>query len=204
MKFRNIMVAVVVGTSAFTYGNPGEQFLAPLVEKVSGFFRELCLPKSTLSLGSTFTTQELVSLKDKAPVEFGVLKETLKKESPSLVSNMSHKTVEGRVYVPSQNPFGMDINLDEDRGSTGFETFKIWVKERFSSKPLAAAEQEKKPWMDQIKENPGTTAAIAAGSVVALYGSYKLIQYFDQKKAKKIALAKRLKSAKARHSVVYE
>ena len=63
---------------------------------------------------------------------------------------------------------------------------------------------EEKSLLTRISENPGTTAALTAGTVVALYGSYKLIQYFDNKRARNIALKKRLKAQRMQASVVFE
>jgi hypothetical protein len=84
------------------------------------------------------------------------------------------------------------------------EQAKNYVKSLFAPQSAAAAEQEKKSLLTQISENPGTTAALTAGTLVALYGSYKLIQYFDKKKAKNRALAKRLAIQKKQLPVVFE
>ena len=98
-----------------------------------------------------------------------------------------------------------------------FESIKKNAISLFSPQPVAVLEQgkvptpkqeeikiEEKSLLTQISENPGATAALTAGTVVALYGSYKLIQYFDNKRARNIALKKRLKAQRMQASVVFE
>jgi hypothetical protein len=143
--------------------------------------------------------------------KLGQLKHLQAKDFP-LASGALHKTVEGRFYIPGQDLFSVD-NLNEDTGTgkTAFEAgkekyqaLKVWVNGVVTSQPAEQEKVKEKSLLTQISENPGTTAALTAGTVVALYGSYKLIQYFDRKKAKKIALARRLEAQRKQLSVVFE
>ena len=223
MKCTFLPVFLLLATSV-VYSADSSNSVPPVGTAVQNFFRNF-------SFGQAYrdVKVDVRTTKSEAPgtikkyiaadtgvidTELAQLKHLQAKDFP-FASGTLHKTAEGRVYVPSQNPFG-DINLDEDAGTgkTAFEAgkekyqaLKVWAKGVVTPKPAATVEQEKvkeKSVLTEISENPGTTAALTAGTVVALYGSYKLIQYFDTKKAKKIALAKRLKAQKNQSSVVFE
>ena len=99
---------------------------------------------------------------------------------------------------------GLPSASHEGAIGTKVEQAQNYIKSLFAPKPAAAVEQKRKSLLTQISENPGTTAALTAGTVVALYGSYKLIQYFDKKKARSAALAKRLKAQRMQSLVVFE
>ena len=64
--------------------------------------------------------------------------------------------------------------------------------------PTPTLEQpgEQKTFLTTMYENPGTTALVAAGTAVAVYGGYKVVRHFmkqhEKKKAQKLALQKML------------
>ena len=165
--------------------------------------------KAVPSLGSTFTTKEQGEAQ-------GSLENFLK-DSPSArkapVLNAGFADLEGFDSLPSvSNEGALQGKIEQAKNyaksvTTPKPASAVEQGKVLSPKPVAAPEQEivkEKSLFTQISENPGTTAALTAGTVIVLYGSYKLIQYFDQKKAKKIALAKRLKAQGMQSSVVFE
>ena len=155
--------------------------------------------------------------------EGGVVNDTLAIVSGGVASVKNQLETHNKNIIDGVVPnFGSTFTVKEQTEGVSklksiFESIKKNVTSLFSSQPAAVLEQgkvdtpnqeeakvEEKSLLTQISENPGTTAALTAGTVVAFYGSYKLIKYFDQKKAKKIALAKRLKAQRMQASVIFE
>ncbi len=122
----------------------------------------------------------------------------------------NHLEVHNKKMIDGVVPhFGSTFTVKEQAGyvskvKLSFESIKKNVMSVFASKSIEQEKVKEKSLLVQISENPGTTAALTAGTVVAFYGSYKLIQYFDNKKAKNIALKKRLKAQRMQASVVFE
>lgn len=186
MKCKNVMITVLVSMGSLIHANP---------------MFEDCLPNLGTSLSrlnsdfSAFIHGEEVKGTCNS-MEVFLKNFPAARQTPTL--NGGFADLENIEALPAEG-----ILPANDVAKGKIRQVGSYLKSLFSSKSVAANEQEKKSFMTQIKENPGTAAAITAGSLFAFYTSYKLIEYFDHKKAKKIALQRRLKDSQVR-PVVFE
>ncbi len=214
MKYKNLVVVALLSAGSLVSANPGfddvlpnvRNFVSPLVSETSTFLKSNLPPVKTV-LGSTLNDGDkalvVKNIKEAPAVVYGKIEGFLK-NNPALGKASSLNAGFADLEAVDRLP-----NASNEGALKGkVEQAKNYFKAVFAPKPAAVVEQEKVKekvsLLTQISENPGTTAALTAGTVIALYGSYKLIQYFDQKKARNIALAKRLEAQRKQSPVVFE
>ncbi len=204
MKYKNVMVVVLLSVGSVVFSVSPSSEVRPVGSEVRDFFAG-------------------PAVNDMAAIVSGGINDTAAVISAGITDVKNHLEVYNKKIIDGAVPnLGSTLTAKEQTAGVSkvkstFESIKKNAMSVFSPKPAAALEQgkvptpkqeevkvEEKSLLTQISENPGTTAALTAGTVVALYGSYKLIQYFDNKRAKKIALAKRLKAQRMQQSVVFE